>query len=123
MWLDVIKMIISLCSQYKEMTNKKKEKLSQLFMDISLLLSGTAKDLQNDVYPHGNCQAMKSLSDELVSLLKNKVDEDKLKELNILLRAASSLELEYAQRKNPKTIEALQKTSGEFHALSLIYNI
>lgn len=123
MWLEVIKNIIALCTQYSDRSNKKKEKISQLFMDISMVIDATVKDLQADIYPHGSCQAMKSLSDELVALLKGHVDEEKLKQLDGQLKFASNLELEFAGRKNPQTIEALQKTSGQFHAMSLIYKI
>lgn len=123
MWFQIVKNIIDLCRQYNQSKSKKREKLSQLFMDISMIIDATVKDLQNDIYPHGSCEAMKSLSTELVFLLKGEVNEEQLKVVDEELKIASNLELEYAKRKDPQTIEVLQKTSGQFHALSLIYKI
>jgi hypothetical protein len=121
MWLDIVNTIIEVISKKVSIDEKKRLKLSQLFFDVAKLLEDTAKDLEQDVYPHGKCAAMESLSRELVSILKNSMDEEPLQELSHQLFVASNLELEYAMRKSKDTIVTLQKTAGRFEALGMLY--
>jgi hypothetical protein len=121
MWLDIVDTIITVIGKKLSSDEKKRTKLSQLFFDIAKLLEDTAIDLQNDIYPHGKCSAMESLSKELLSILKNSMDEKQLDELSTQLFIASSLELDYAMRKSRDTIVTLQKTAGRFEALAMLY--
>lgn len=123
MWIDIIKSLFDIVSKKKEIDDARRLRISEIFMDISTLINDTALELQNDTYPAGKCFAMKTLSDELMSLIKPDMKEDKWNHLNNMLQQASSIEREYADRNNPDTIKTLQKTSGEFHAYSVIFKL
>lgn len=123
MWLEIIKLIREMVIGEKAKLEEQSQKLSHFFLDISELLKITAEQLLSDTYPHGSCTAMSSLSNNLIDFLQDKVETDKLVKLAQLLDEACILEKEWNERKNPDTISRLHQISGEFKALSMLFNL
>lgn len=123
MWFNVIQFLASLINKREEITKEKREKLSKAFEKIAKLIDETLVDLENDIYPSGKCAAMEQLATDLLSLVRDYMEKEKLNELARQFYAASRLEHEYATRKSKDTITTLQQTSGKFQALAIIYSV
>lgn len=123
MWFNVIQFLASLINKREEITKEKREKLSKAFEKIAKLIDETLVDLENDIYPSGKCIAMEQLANELLSLVGDYMEKEKLNELARQFYLASRLEQEYATRKSKDTITTLQQTSGKFQALAIIYSV
>lgn len=120
-WLEIGKLLMDIFKNHKEEKKEERERLHALFLEMSQLLEGTAVKLENDVYPHGDCQAMELLCVGLVAKLKPMIPFNELDMLTDQLMKASKLELEFATRKDPTTIETIRTASGTFKALSILY--
>lgn len=123
MWLDIAKILLSAYDKKRDRLDDKKEKLSQAFKDMADVIKGVTEDLKNDIYPGGSCIAMEELSRHIVSMVKDVLTPEETEELSRHLFIASKLEMEYAMRKNPETIPALERAQGKLIALSIIYSI
>jgi hypothetical protein len=123
MWLDIIKMLVTIAQHFKETNVDQRERISKLYSEMSELLVETAKDLNADVYPHGKCATMWTLSENLLDYLKDKVNDEELTMLHQMLRSCSQLEREFATRKDEETINQLFKAAGRLQALSILYSV
>lgn len=125
MWLEIGKTLFELFSKTRDFKKEERERISQIFKDVSDLLQETSRDLAKGEYPHNKCSAMQALSFGLIQEISKKkiLEEEKLKELENMLVESSNLEKEFANRNNPDTIINLSITSGKFYALSLFLKI
>lgn len=121
MWLDIIKFIHSFIESSTESKKDINKKLSEFFEQIHKILQDVATSLQSDVYPHGSCATMSVLSEQLITTLEGLLSEQELNRLSSMLREASILEKEFANRKDPETISNLLNAAGEFKALAIIF--
>ena len=53
MWLDIIKMLVTIAQHKKEVNISERERISKMYSQMSELLVDAVKDLTNDVYPPG----------------------------------------------------------------------
>lgn len=120
MWLEIIKFLIDLVNSNQEITQQEKEQLSNFFSDINLVIDDVIRNFEKDIYPVGCCTTMSILSNNIIDLLKNKLDEQKHEYIAKLLDEASVLEKEWANRHDPEVVTTLQQISGEFKALSIM---
>lgn len=99
-----------------------RKRVAELLKSISDLLDSVATDLNNDIYPHGKCEAMRVLVQGLMEKLTHTLEPEKTKELYNTLMSVTELERMYAERNND-TIIQLQKTAGKFYGASLLIKI
>lgn len=123
MWIDLIKMLVTIAQHKKEVNIQEKERVSKMYSEISALLVDAVKDLTNDIYPQGKCAAMWALSQNVLTYLDDKVNDEELKLLHQMLHSCSQLELEYATRKDPETIKRIFDAAGQMQALSILYSV
>ena len=121
--IDICKNIIDFASKNKQIQTQKKEKISDILNEISLILKDTADKLNNDEYPHGNCVVMEKLSNELHKNLIEYFPEEDINELHNVLVESSRVEKEYHTRKEPDTIPSILRASGEFKAMSILLKV
>jgi hypothetical protein len=121
--IDICKGFIDLVLKNKEIEKERKEKISETFQEISLILQDTADNLKEDVYPHGNCVVMEKLSMKLHSLLLGVIPDEDLNHLTQSLIDSSQIEREYGLRKEPETIPGIERASGEFKAMSILLKL
>jgi hypothetical protein len=121
--IDVCKSIIDYTLRNNEIKEQEKEKISQLLVEISLILSDTAEKLSNDIYPHGNCVVMERLSTELHSNLLEYLPKQDINTLRDSLIEASQVEKQFALRQNPDTIPSIERAAGEFKAMSILIKL
>ena len=123
MWIDLIKMLVTIAQHKKEVNIQEKERVSKMYSEISALLVEAVKDLTNDIYPQGKCAAMWALSQNVLTYLDDKVNDEELKLLHQMLHSCSQLEREYATRKDPETIKRMFDAAGQMQALSILYSV
>lgn len=123
MWIDLIKMLVTIAQHKKEVNIQEKERVSKMYSEISALLVDAVKDLTNDIYPQGKCAAMWALSQNVLTYLDDKVNDEELKLLHQMLHSCSQLEREYATRKDPETIKRMFDAAGQMQALSILYSV
>jgi hypothetical protein len=123
MWFDVIKMFVTIAQHKKETDTEQRERVSQLYRQMSDLLTEAAKDLSKDIYPDGKCAAMWTLAENILDYLQDKVNQEELKMISDLLHSCSQLEREYAYRKEPEVIKSLFDAAGRLHGLSILYSV
>lgn len=123
MWIDLIKMLVTIAQHKKEVNIQEKERVSKMYSEISALLVDAVKDLTNDIYPQGKCAAMWALSQNVLTYLDDKVNDEELNLLHQMLHSCSQLELEYATRKDPETIKRIFDAAGQMQALSILYSV
>jgi hypothetical protein len=123
MWVDIIKLLVDVTGKKQELEQAKRARLSEVFLEISKLLEETAEELGNNNYPIGKCFAMTTLADELVTMLKDKMSDEEWHNLAGMLYQSCKVEREYADRKNPETINSLKEAAGHFYAKSLIFKL
>jgi hypothetical protein len=107
----------------KQIRKEKKEKISQILEEISLVLQDTANKLKVDEYPHGNCVVMEKLSLDLEKKLQGEIPDEDIKYLIDGLIQSSKLEKEFSFRKDPETIPEIERASGEFKTMSMLLTI
>ena len=98
------------------------KRVSELLKSISDLLDSVAIDLNNDIYPHGKCEAMRVLVQGIMEKLMHTLEPVKAKELYETLMSVTELERLYAER-NTETIRQLQITAGKFYGASLLIKL
>jgi hypothetical protein len=123
MWLDIIKMLVTIAQHKKEVNISERERISKMYSQMSELLVDAVKDLTNDVYPQGKCAAMWALSQNVLTYLEDKVNHEELNLLHQMLHSCSQLEREYASRKDPDTIKRMFDAAGQMQALSILYSV
>lgn len=123
MWLDIVKALFDISSKRQELEEARRLRIADVFLDISKLLDETANELEKDIYPGGKCHAMKVLADELLLIIRDKMEEQQWHNLNGMLQQACGLEKEYANRKDSEVVDVLRQTAGHFHAKSLIFKV
>lgn len=121
--VDICKSFIDFILKNKEIQNERKEKISKVFEEISLILQDTSDKLKQDEYPHGNCVVMEKLSFNLKHQLSGIISDSDLYQLSSALSEASQLEKEFALRKESETIPTIERASGEFKAMSILLKI
>jgi hypothetical protein len=121
--LDLCKYVIEQVTKNKEIKLETRLRISTILFEISSILQDTADKLKKDEYPHANCVAMTSLSNNLHFILIDLVDMDVLDKLHNLLIEASQVEKQFAIRKEPNTIPMIEEAAGEFKAMSLILKV
>lgn len=121
MWLDIVKFIISKYQDSKKLKIESRNRLSDIFSEISELIYSTVDKLKSDIYPQHSCFILKSLSEEIIIHLKEITDVEILKDLHEKLIQASNLEAEYAKRKDEHTIEKLIYIGAKFKSLAILY--
>jgi hypothetical protein len=121
--IDICKSVIDLVSKDKEIKLEKRLRISQILSEISSILQDTADKLKKNEYPHANCAAMTSLSNNLHFILIDLVNMDMLDNLHHLLVEASQIEKQFALRKELDTIPKIEEAAGEFKAMSLILRL
>jgi len=122
-WLEIVGTLFDLANKKQELSEKKRERLSELFSKISTVIDDVATKLENDEYPSKSCSIMQDLSINIMLLVNSELPEDKAEELAIKLNKVCFLEEEYAQRKSNDTIKNLRMISGKFEALSMMYSL
>lgn len=123
MWLDVIKMFVTIAQHKRETDQTQKDRVSKMYSQMSELLVDAAKDLAQDVYPQGKCAAMWSLSQNVLNYLEDKLNPEELDMLHKMLHSCSQLEREYATRKDGEIIKKLFEAAGQLQSLSILYSI
>jgi uncharacterized membrane-anchored protein YhcB (DUF1043 family) len=123
MWFDIIKTLLELYDRKKEIEQEKRQRLSEAFQMMADVVKTVIKDLEHDVYPSGSCIAMEELAKHILNIVGKMMPEEEAEKLSKEFSMASKLELEYAMRKNGKTIPHLQEVSGKLTALSILYSI
>jgi hypothetical protein len=123
MWFEIIKFLAEIFPKLKEIGTKEKEKISKTLLEISEIINKVAEDLKSDIYPHSACATMDILSSRLTEMLKGKINESTIQELDLMLKKASRLEEEYSRRAEPDTIPTLQVISGKFQGFSIYFNV
>jgi hypothetical protein len=121
MWADIFDIILNIYNTYKERKDNNSQRISKIFKDISEIIDSCIELLENDTYPHHYCEIMSAITKDLVKELSDILEVNKLLELESLLITASKLELEYANRKDKKTINALIVASARFKSMSILY--
>ena len=122
MWKDIFDILFSLSKTYLERKKENNKRLSNIFNRIADIIDSCIDLLEKDLYPHSYCQIMSNLSTSIVDELSDIMDMGKLVELESLLFTCSKLELEYANRKDVKTIDTLINASAKFRSLSILYS-
>ena len=123
MWLTILEKLVDFIDRRQALKEAQRERVATVFADISQLLYDVADDLQVDNYPLGSCFAMTKLSEELLDHMRGIVDDKDIQELGPVLYNAARLEREYANRKDPATIDELRLAAGQFHVKSIIFKI
>lgn len=118
---EIAKSFLQFILVTKDIEKEKKEKISEVLLEISLLLDDTADKLSKDEYPHNNCSVMERLSTDLLNSVKEYLPENiSYDSAHKLLLEASQLEKHFTNRQDGITIPTIQKAAGEFKALSII---
>lgn len=123
MWLEIINFLYSFLKSEVELESSRKEQLVDFFHDIHLLILDVVTNLQKDIYPHGSCVAMSSISNKLIDTLQGKLETQELNKLAKMLDEAAVLEKEWVNRKDQLILNQLLTISGEFKALSILYKV
>lgn len=123
MWLDLIKMLVTIAQHKKEVNIEQRERISKMYFQMSEILIDVIKDLKNNVYPSGKCATMWGLSENILNYLQDKINAEELNMLHQMLHSCSQLEREYAFREDPQTISVMIDASGRLHALSILYAV
>jgi hypothetical protein len=121
MWLKIIDILLNCYNSFSQNKRKDKERLSKIFLEVSVIISSCVDLLKEDKYPHNYCAIMLHLSKDIANELSDILDMDKLVELESLLITCSRLELEYTTRKDESTIDTLTQASAQFRSLSILY--
>ena len=121
--IDICKEIVDLLMKNKQIRKEKKEKISKILEEISVILQDTANKLKLDEYPHGNCSVMEKLSLDLEKKLYGEIPDEDIRHLIETLIISSKLEKEFALRKVPETIPMIERASGEFKSMSMLLTI
>ena len=123
MWLDVIKFIKDLFTGIIDEDKEKKEKISEILNEISLLLLDVSDKLEVNEYPHYSCSLMSALTDRLYDITKNVIRVEEQDKFFTLLKECSNLERDFYLREELNTIIRLREVSGEIKALSITLSL
>lgn len=127
MWAEIGKTLFDLIGGILgnkiSMKEEQKKKIGSKLFAIHDLLNQTADDLENNIYPHGNCEALRVVTEELKPLLEPHFDIEKVNEIYKMMMNASNVELDFAKRGEPQTIILLRRASGTFLGLSISYKL
>lgn len=121
--LEAGKYLIGVFSNKKIAKKEKRLRLSSTLKTIGDLLSNTAVDLKKDIYPHGSCAAMDTLSKALVDEMGDLLTPDQAESLRINLEMSSRLEELYAKRKDEEFLNKIEQAAGHFYAMSILTSI
>jgi hypothetical protein len=121
MWSSIFEILLDVYTKVKDDKKNNHQRLSKVLGDISNIIDSCIELMQQDIYPYNYCQIMEALSKDIVNELGDYLNMTKLVELESLLLSCSRLELEYANRKENKTINQLIVASARFKSLSILY--
>jgi len=119
MWLDVIKFIKDLFTGIIKEDDERREKVSKILEEMSVILLDVSDKLERNEYPHYSCSLMSSLTDRLYDITKNVIRVEEQDKFFKLLKECSNLEREFALREELGTIVRLREVSAEIKALSM----
>ncbi len=123
MWLTILEKLVDFIERRQTLKQEQRERVANVFSDISKLLYEVADDLQEGIYPLGTCFTMTRLSEELLDHMREVVPAETIQELGPVLYNAARLEREYANRQDPATIDELRLAAGQFHVKAIIFKI
>lgn len=121
--ISICKEALDFLLKKQQINRENKDRLSNLFNEISIILEDTAKKLKNNDYPHGNCRLLEGLSIKLIDYLQNSITDEELIKLSNILKEISQVEMLYAIKDDPKTIPMIESASGEFKLMSILLKI
>jgi len=123
MWSEVFGLIKTFISAIVNEKREKREKVSSLFHEISVVINHAADQIEQHEYPHYSCMVMHTLADNLKETLTGSISEDILDNFYTKLKSVSSLEREYGNLKEPNIIIQLREAAAEFKAFSMLLKI
>lgn len=121
--IDLCKNIIDLVKKEREVKLEEKLRISSILEEISNILIDTSNKIKSNEYPHYNCILMEKMANELHFHLLDHVSPQELDNLHQVLKEASQVEKQFAQRENPETLIEIDKAAAEFKALSMFMKI
>lgn len=118
--VDLCKNVIEYIITNKKIEDDKKKLLSEILDKISEVLENTAQSLKRDEYPHMNCAILDTLSKKLLSVISNYMSKEDAIRLSEVLQKSSQIERQFSVRNEPDTIPEIERSAGEFKAMSLL---
>lgn len=127
-FLQVANMSFTVLDRFKT-TDKEREVLSNVLLQIGILLNTVADDLEKAVYPHGKCREMEHYAQQLKLVLQGKMSGEEIAELSKMLNESLQVErllaeLNNLSEENKKgNLEMLRTAAGSFMAWSNLSKI
>lgn len=121
--IEAGKYLIGVFSDKKVAKKDKRLRLSSTLKTIGDLLTATAADLRNNIYPHGSCTAMDTLSKGLVDEMGDLLTPEQAESLRANLEMSSKLEELYAKREDTEFLNKIEQAAGHFYAVSILTSI
>lgn len=118
--VDLCKNVIEYIITNKKIEDDKKKLLSEILDKISEVLENTAQSLKIDEYPHMNCAILDTLSKKLLSVISIYMSKEDAIRLSEVLQKSSQIERQFSVRNEPDTIPEIERSAGEFKAMSLL---
>lgn len=120
-FLQVANISFTMLDRFKP-TDKDREVLSEILLQIGILLNSVVEDLENKMYPHGKCSEMEKYAQKLKFILQGKMSGEEISELSKMLNESLQVERLLGELNNlseenkKKNIEMLQTAAGCFVA-------
>lgn len=118
--VNLCKNVVEFIITNKKLEEEKKKSLSEILNKISEVLENTAQSLKKDEYPHMNCALLDTLSNKLLSVISDYMTKEDAVRLSQVLKQASEIEKQFSIRNEPDTIPEIERSAGEFKAMSLL---
>ena len=122
--INVAKTLFTFGDAFGNARRDKRDRIAQLFSDISNCLAGTSTELKKDQIPHGKCAEMLTYANTLEDLIKDEIGKTKAKEMADNLRSAHAVEDLLSDIKHSpdreEQLAKLDQAAGIFLALSNI---
>lgn len=122
--LGVAKSLLGITDKLQAAEQTRKEKIGNLFENISDCLVGVSSEIRIGNVPHGRCNELITYAQELPGLIRADVGEQKADELGKTLHSAYDVEgmamdISAAADKEPY-LKEIEEASGKFRALANI---
>ena len=126
-FFNIFKILLDI--KEKLITDNDKIRASQFLYDIGMLLKDVASELEEGRYPHEKCAVMSEYLNNLVTVLKSKLDKDEIKRLEDLIDKSYRIEQllgqlnQLSKEDREINISFLKEAAGNFLGLGNVLKL